>query len=177
MSDEGLREFCRVEYARLVGVLALQVVDRTVAEELAQDAIVQLAKQWPKVRDMQRQRAWLHAVASNLANSWWRRRYAERRAMRRLEAFAVDATGPDPADAIAVRDAIAALPVRQRQALVLRYYSGMTSGEVADHMGCAPSTVRVLTHQAIGRLREVGQLHAGSAPAQLEGEAEAEHAN
>lgn len=156
VGDGDLQRLCREEYPRLLGMLALHVGDRWVAEELAQDAIVELSRQWPKVRSMQRPRAWLARVAMNKANSWWRRKYAERRAMDRLGALPEAPAAADVVDALAVREAVSALPRRQREALVLRYYAGLTSAEVAEHMGCAPSTVRVLTHQAINGLRDGG---------------------
>lgn len=158
VGDDQLRLLCRQEYPRLLGMLALHVGDRWVAEELAQEAVVELSRQWPKVRSMKRPRAWLARVAMNKANSWWRRRYAERRAMDRLGALPEAKPTADVVDAMAVREAVSTLPRRQREALVLRYYAGLTSTEVAQHMGCAPSTVRVLTHQAINGLRDGGLL-------------------
>jgi RNA polymerase sigma factor (sigma-70 family) len=90
-----------------------------------------------------------YRVAINLTNSWLRRRMAERRARARLGARAAGAhLDPDPADAVAIRRAVAALPRRQRTALVLRYYADLPVAEVAALMGCAPGTVKSLTSKA-----------------------------
>lgn len=60
---------------------------------------------------------------------------------------------PDEADRLAVRAAVADLPERQRAALVLRYYVDLPVAEVADVLGCAPGTVKSLTHKAVEGLR------------------------
>lgn len=53
---------------------------------------------------------------------------------------------------VAVREAIAALPRRQRTALVLRYYADLPVAEVADLMGCPENTVKTLTRRGLQRL-------------------------
>ena len=158
MDDEAMVAFCRTQHTRLVGVLAYSVGDRYVAEELAQETLIRVCQHWPKVRDMAAPEAWTHRVAQNLATSWVRRRVAERRATRRVHArptaHVVEATH----DVVAVRSEIQQLPLRQRTALVLRYYADLPAAQVAVVMGCKEATVRALTHQAITALRERGQL-------------------
>ena len=150
--------FCRREHPRIVGVLSFSLGDRWVAEELAQETIIRVCQNWPRVRDMAAPQAWTHKVALNLSNSWLRRRVAERKATAKLASrHAVTAVPHTDTDTIAVRSAIAALPQRQRTALVLRYYADLPAAQVASVMGCQESTVRALTYQAIGALRD----HAG----------------
>ena len=151
--DPDLVDLCRREHVRLVGLLALYTGDRPVAEDLAQEALLRLHDRWDQVRAMPSPRAWLSAVAINLARSWWRRRYAEQRAYRRHGAAPVSEPAAEPADVLAVRRAVAALPLRQRAALVLRYYGGLSLGETAAALRCADGTVKSLTHKAIARLR------------------------
>lgn len=151
-----LAAFIHQEHRRLVGLLALQVGQAAIAEELAQDALIRLCEHWPRVRHMSNRRGWLNRVAINLANSWWRRRYAERRANRRHgPGQVVDEHAT--ADVIAVREAVAALPPRQRTVVALRFYEQTTVAETAALMGCAEGTVKSLTHKAVSRLRS----HAG----------------
>lgn len=69
------------------------------------------------------------------------------------DARPTDPPGPDLAQASAIRQAVAALPRRQRTALVLRYYADLPVGEVAALMGCGPGTVKSLTNRAISALR------------------------
>ncbi len=150
--DEQLVAFCEAEHARLVGFLTLLLGDRPVAEELSQEALARLCSHWPKVRHMRNQRAWLRRVALNLAASRFRRRQAEWRANRR-HGQSSDHT-EDTATAVAVRDAVAALPPRQRTAIALRYFVGLDVAETAAEMGCAQGTVKSLTNRAVTRLRD-----------------------
>jgi RNA polymerase sigma-70 factor (sigma-E family) len=152
--DPALAELCQREHVRLIGLVALYVGDRALAEDIAQEALVRLHQQWASVRTKASPSAWLSVVGMNLARSWWRRRYIEQRANRRHAAGArADAAGPEPADVLAVRAAVAALPSRQRAALVLRYYAGLSVGETAAALGCPEGTVKSLTKRAISGLR------------------------
>jgi RNA polymerase sigma factor (sigma-70 family) len=62
----------------------------------------------------------------------------------------------DPPD-IAARDELQAvlleLPVRQRTAVVLRFYVDLTDRQTAELMACRPSTVRSLVARAMNRIR------------------------
>jgi RNA polymerase sigma-70 factor (ECF subfamily) len=158
VDDEAMVAFCRTQHTRLVGVLAYSVGDRFVAEELAQETLIRVCQHWPKVRDMAAPEAWAHRVAQNLATSWVRRRIAERRATRRVQAHPVPQVVEATHDVVAVRSEIEQLPLRQRTALVLRYYADLPAAQVGVVMGCTEGTVRALTHQAITSLRERGQL-------------------
>ena len=151
--DPALAEFCSGEHVRLVGLLALYTGDRAVGEDLAQEAFLRLSEHWPRVRGMASPHAWLTSVGINLARSWWRRRYAEQRANGRVGIARAVAVTPEPSDVIAVRSAVASLPPRQRAALVLRYYGGLSLAETAETLGCAEGTVKSLTHKAIAALR------------------------
>jgi RNA polymerase sigma-70 factor (sigma-E family) len=151
--DPTLADICQREHPRLVGLLALYVGNLAVAEDLAQEAFVRLHQHWPRVQHMTSPTGWLATVGMNLSRSWWRRHFAQQRAQRRLEAAAeLEETG-EPADVLAVRSAVAALPHRQRAALVLRYYAGLSVTETARQMRCAEGTVKSLTHRAIATLR------------------------
>lgn len=149
MDDEGLAELCRREYPRLVGLLALHVADRAVAEELAQEALIALIR---RGRAVGRPGPWLTRTALNLGRSWIRRRIAERRAYRRHGPPDARAATSDSADTIAVRRAVAGLPRRQREAVILRFYEQLSVAETAELMGCAEGTVKALTHKAVDRL-------------------------
>jgi len=78
-------DFCVAEHSRLVGALSLYCGDRTLAEELAQDALSRACRDWKKVRRLGAPGAWTHRVAINLANSHFRRAAIELRAKRRLQ--------------------------------------------------------------------------------------------
>lgn len=144
----------RDRYAPLVGMLTLQVGDRDVAEELAQDALVTLIRHWDRVRAMDNPSAWLTTVAFNQARSWWRRSYAQQRARRRHGPTVTTTDSPDTETSMVVRAAVGELPARQRQAIILRYFHGYSVLEAAEIMECAEGTVKSLTSQARATLRE-----------------------
>lgn len=153
--DPGLTRFVREQHPRLVGSLGLYTGDADLAEELAAEALARVARDWSSIRQMDASGAYAHRIAMNLANSWFRRRRALRRAMARR--------GPDPdvhhdADAgtgVAVRTAVAALPPRQRACVVLHYFAGMTTAEAAVALEVAPGTVRSNLHAARSTLRDL----------------------
>jgi RNA polymerase sigma factor (sigma-70 family) len=155
----GLREFCAVEYPRLLGSLTLYCGDRAVAEELAQEALARACISWSKVRRMDAPGAWVNRVAINLANSHFRRKGAERRAQEKLEARAERAAPHQDHDLeMILRREVAALPRRQRAALVLRYFGDMSVSATADALGVPEGTIKRLTHDAIAALRKNPRL-------------------
>ena len=158
MSDrdrEAASGFCAAQYPRLVGSLTLYVGDRAVAQELAQEALLRAFRRWDRVERLDAPSAWVWRVAINLANSHFRRRRAERRASDRLHASGSPATDDrDHAWGLAVRQAVADLPQRQRTALILRYYLDLSVGEAARRMDASPDAVRSLTKRAMAALRE-----------------------
>jgi RNA polymerase sigma-70 factor (sigma-E family) len=156
---EDLADFCSREYPRLVGTLALYCGDREVAQELAQEALARACASWSKVSRMDAPGPWINRVAINLANSHFRRRAAERRAQDRLDSSAPETKMTDTALSLTIRRAVAALPKRQRTALVLRYFNDLSVAQVADLMGASEGAVRRLTHTAIASLRKQEGLH------------------
>lgn len=156
--DLGPDEFCRRIHPGLVGALRLYLGDAEVADELAQDTLVRVVERWTVVSAMDHPEGWAFRVAFNLARSGLRRRLAERRALTRLGPAPTSARTPDVAETIEVRAAIASLPPRQRQAVVLRYYGDLTVDQVAEAMGCRAGTVKAHLHQALAALRDGGLI-------------------
>lgn len=146
--------FCRHQYPELVGVLGLYCGDRAVAEELAQETLAKVCRDWSRVRKRDNPAGWVRRVAINLANSHYRRGKVERRAMSRLHARTLEASEPDHQDAVALRNAIASLPRRERTAVVLRFYFDMPFWEVGDVMEVPLSTAKTLAGRGVARLRK-----------------------
>jgi RNA polymerase sigma-70 factor (ECF subfamily) len=122
------------------------------ADDLTHDAFVRLWEHWDKVDDPTRRVAYLRSIVVNLANSAHRRAATARRhASAPALALVGDSTSAeDEAMHRAARPdvmaALAALPDRQRSAIVLRHWLRMTEGEIAEAMGCSVGSVR--THVA-----------------------------
>ena len=151
-----LDDFIAVHHGRLVGTLWLYCGDRDVAEELAQETLVRVCRDWEQVSRMAAPGAWAHRVAINLANSHFRRRGAARRAHTRVQADALEHhVDPDAAAGVAVRRAVARLHPKQRSVVVLRYYADLPLQDIADALGLSLSAVKSLHHRATRALQEV----------------------
>jgi RNA polymerase sigma-70 factor (sigma-E family) len=130
--------------------------DRHVAEDLTQDAFLRLAGRLLHLRNRTEFEWYLRRTVVNLANSNFRRRRVERRylltqsSMRQPE----QAT-PDIAEHEALRQALMALPSRQRTALALRFYEDLSEAETAAVMGCRPGTVKSLVSKGKGNLQKL----------------------
>ena len=149
-----MEEFSRRVSPGLVGALLLQYGSQALAEDIAQEAMVRAWERWSDVSAVGDRERWTFRVAFTIANSGLRRRAAERRALSRSHRSEVT-DDHDRGDAIAVRHALLALPQRQRQAIVLRYYAQLSAIEAGDVMGCAAGTVRALTSQGLATLRSI----------------------
>ncbi|WP_411720127.1 RNA polymerase sigma factor [Mycetocola sp.] len=127
----------RIEGARIVATLAKMTGDVGLAEDLAQEAVVDALKQWPEFGVPQNAGAWLTAVAKRKAIDGWRRR---ERLDERYRAIAHDLeqAGDDewqPIDDDVLRLVFTAChPVLSREAqvaLTLRVVAGLTTDEIA----------------------------------------------
>lgn len=156
-APEDVNAFCRREWPRLVGSLSLFTGDGDLAQELAQETLARVCRDWHKVSNLDAPGAWAHRVAFNLARSHFRHRAVARRHSARLAAAARN-DEPDTTTVIAVRNAVALLPTRQRTALVLRYFADLSVADAAEAMRCPEGTVKTLTRQAILALRSAGLI-------------------
>lgn len=156
--DTALVAFCRREHPRLVGTIGYLVGDAELAQDLAQEALLRAVRQWDQVAALESPGGWVHRVAVNLALSALRKRSTRRRIDDRVASW-VRSERPAGADieaTLSVRTAVAALPDRQRIAIVLRYFADLPVTEVAELMGCPPGTVKTLTSRAIAALKSHG---------------------
>jgi RNA polymerase sigma factor (sigma-70 family) len=158
MDDRAaLERFCADAHPPLVAALAHHCGDRWLAEECAQEALLRACARWAHVRELDSPVGWTFRVGANLANSHFRRRRAERRARQRIGPVPQVAEA-DPTTAMAVRQAMAGLTTRQREAIVLRYFLGLSADQTAHVLGLTPGAVRALTHRGVGALRTVLDL-------------------
>ncbi|MGX5681145.1 RNA polymerase sigma factor [Schumannella luteola] len=138
----------RIESARIVATLARMTGDVGVAEDLAQEALVDALRQWPESGIPQNAGAWLTAVAKRRAIDGWRRRERLEERYRAL-AHDLEAEGVDewqPIDDDVVRLVFTAChPVLSREsqvALTLRVVGGLTSEEIARMLLVPVATVQ-----------------------------------
>lgn len=143
---DELSAMCASEYPRLVGALGLYCGDHEVAEDLAQEALIRLCRDWRRVRKLHAPERWLHRVALNLAHSHYRRKAIERRSLELLSRR--PRHDPQPHTDVESFELLKKLPHRQKAALLLHYYLDMTVPEVAQVMQIPDGTVKTLIHRA-----------------------------
>lgn len=127
--------------------------DQAEAEDVAQDAMMRLWKQAADWRAGEaRVSTWLYRVVHNLCID----RIRKRRPQVPVE-DAPEPVDPDPSvldrmaqsdTAKAVAAAIATLPERQRQALMLRHFEGCSNPEIGEAMDCSVEAVESLLARA-----------------------------
>jgi RNA polymerase sigma-70 factor (sigma-E family) len=150
-------EFVVASAGRLLRTAVFLVYDRHLAEDLLQTAYERVARRWARIlRGGHQPEAYARKVLVNLAIDDQKRR------KRRLDVLvggvvdvdrlagarhAYDA-GETPLD-----DVLAALPVKQRAVVVLRYWCDLTEHEIAEALGISRGTVKSHTARAMVALR------------------------
>jgi RNA polymerase sigma-70 factor (sigma-E family) len=135
---------------------ALLTGDWHAAEDLVQTCLVKLYRAWPRLDPGVDLDAYLRRMLVNTHRSWWRARWRREAPVATVPDRAGEADGQDRhARAAVVRQALRALPARQRAVLVLRFYEDLPVAEVADLLGCSAGAVKTHTHRGIRRLREL----------------------
>lgn len=146
-------DFCAREHPRLVGAIGLYCGDPALAEDLAQEALARACLRWQTVGSLALPSAWVHRVAINLAHSYFRRQ-AVRRRLEPLLHGREEHVDADAGDALAVREALAALKPRTRLAIVLRYYLDYSVADTADTMSVPPNTVKTLVRRGLAEMQQ-----------------------
>jgi RNA polymerase sigma factor (sigma-70 family) len=153
-------------------VIGRLVLNASEAEELAQETFVRVWQQRDRFRVGAEFRPWLFAIAVNLARNrlrWWRRRpvasletWSETpgtgdgsRVMADRRETGGAAAMEQAERAVAVREAIAALPTELREAIVFFEYEEMSHAEIAQVVGATPKAVETRIYRAKEKLRAV----------------------
>jgi RNA polymerase sigma-70 factor (sigma-E family) len=127
--------------------------DRVEAEDAAAETMARTLVAWRRIADSDYLEAWVARVAANVAVDMVRKRG------RSLEPSAVVVgAGPESdaqsLDRLVLVEALGKLPRRQRDVLVLRYFSDLSEAEIAAVLGVSRGAVKRYAHRGIGRLRQ-----------------------
>ena len=166
MAREGDRGAFAVLVGRhrpmLVGVCRRVLGDPGLAEDAAQEAVLQAMLGLDGLERPERFGAWLGGIGVNVCRRWRRDRAREAWS---LAALTGGRAGPDPApdepaeaaeaaeEARRVRRAVGRLPAGQRAAVVLFYLVGMAHREVAAALGIGVGAVKTRLHKGRAALR------------------------
>ena len=156
-ADRAVTAIDTEHYRSLVRLAAFLVRDTATAEEVVQDSFVAMHGAWRRLRDTDKALSYLRQSVVNRSRSVLRHR------------MVVDKNTPKPPpdmpsaehgaiiqlERSAVVSALRALPDRQREALVLRYYGDLSEAQIASVMGISRGAVKSHTARAMAALRAV----------------------
>jgi RNA polymerase sigma-70 factor (sigma-E family) len=153
-AEEFIRQLHDAHALQLVRLAVLLVGDRPSAEDVVQDAFVGLYRALHRLRDRASALPYLRAAVVNGSRSVLRGR---RRAAARLlppepPAWSAEAAALAGEERREVLAAVARLPRRSREVLVLRYYLGLSGGEIAEALGISRGTVSSTASRALTTL-------------------------
>ena len=149
-------------YARMVHGVLLARVPVGEVDDLVQDVFMLALRRLSTLRETGSFGAWLAVIARNLANDYHRHSVPEDQlALQGQRADDTNETeiehgntsGEDQSPAVAILDAIRALPDAYRETLILRLVEGMTGPEIAARTGLTHGSVRVNLHRGMQQLR------------------------
>lgn len=149
----------------LLGYFVRNVGNRSDAEDLVQETFLRVVRSLGRYREHQRFEAWLFRLAYNLVidhrrkhrpvplSSFWRDDDS-------AEVFFGDDNDPGKAaeakeDNDRLQQGLADLSDQQRQAILLRYFGGVSYEEIARIMGCPLGTALARVHRGVARLRDL----------------------
>ena len=140
-------------FVRAFGVANSVLRDRTEAEDAAAETMARALVAWRRVGDSGHVDAWVARVAANVAVDMVRKR--GRSTESTAEATRA-ATGQDgqALDRLVIAEALGKLPRRQRDVLVLRYFSDLAESEIAAALGVSRGAVKRYAHRGLNRLRQ-----------------------
>ena len=156
-ADDAVTEIYHLHYNQFVRLAVLLLHDVQTAEEVVQDAFEAMHVAWRRLSDKDKALQYLRQTVVNRSRSVLRHRKV------------VDMHAPKPApdepsaeqaalvllERTAVAVALRSLPERQREAIVLRYYSDFSEADIAKAMGISKGAVKSHTARAMATLKSV----------------------
>src|SRR5215469_10521626 len=154
--DEAVVALYHSRYAGLVRLAASLVGDVATAEDVVQDSFIATYQAWWRLRDTSSALAYLRSAVMNGARSVLRQRVV---ADRHAAVWPVPDVASAEEDALAtlarssVRAALHVLSPRQRQVILLRYYSDVSEAQIAGALGVSTGAVKSHASRALDSLR------------------------
>ena len=178
-------EICRIYENRLLRQALALCGEAVLAEDLAQDTLVEAWRCLRRYNGRCRFFTWLCAILVNRFRNALRARRRSRTVSRdeadqrgfpnSLQQIADHALSPDHAaqhreQSALVRECIRALPARHQQVICLRFYVDDSLEGIAAALGCSPGTVKSRLYHALEKLRTMKALAEQSVDHRLKAE-------
>jgi RNA polymerase sigma-70 factor (sigma-E family) len=149
-------EYAAARQHHLVRTAFLLCGDHSVAQDLAQEALANLCRAWPRAHRADSVDAYARRT---LINAYLRHQRKLGRDRAAHQALANQNRSPETSENTELRlyllAALDQLAARSRAVLVLRYWDDLSVQETATTLGCSVGTVKSQTSRALSRLREL----------------------
>lgn len=166
--DEAISALYTAHWHRLVRLAWLLLRNQLAAEDAVQDAFVATHRNWGSIRETGRAVGYLQTAVVNACRSAQRHDVVVDRHLAR-EVGAADVPGRGSLDSAesevlyaaeraSMIDTLRALPPRQREVLVLRYYADYSEAQIADALEISAGTVKAHAHRGLATLRKRMEL-------------------
>lgn len=123
------------------------------AEDLAQETFVQACQHLAEFRAEARVSSWLYRIAVNRCLNWRKRRQRQEQTLREWSQQGTEAAHDNIQRAQQIQEALMKLPAKQRTAIVLVTYDGLSHAESGRILGCSETTVSWRLFAARRRLK------------------------
>jgi RNA polymerase sigma factor (sigma-70 family) len=147
--DREFRDAFPVLFQRSYQTAYRLIGDRSVAEDLAQEALTRAYVHWHRTKPPRE--GWVVTTTANLVIDRWRKLGRAPQPPRPPSGH----LDPDVALRLDLQRLLATLPRRQREVAVLRYLEDRPEAEVAELLGCSVGSVKRHASRAASRLREL----------------------
>ena len=158
-ADEAVTRLFAAHYRSLVRLATLLLREPGQAEDVVQDAYVALHRHWRRLREADKGLAYLRQSVVNGSRSALRHRGVVDRHARSVspppDAASAETGALSALEQAAVLAALRALPGRQREVLVLRYYADLSEAEIAEALGISRGAVKSHAARGMAALRGV----------------------
>jgi RNA polymerase sigma-70 factor, ECF subfamily len=153
----GFEDFYQAERSTVMRAVGFALGDVDLGAEATDEALARAYERWADVGEMGNPAGWVYRVAVNIGRNRTRRRLLERRRPVPPDRERADIEGvADPA----IARALAALPLDQREVVVLRFHLDWPVDEIATALGCPTGTVKSRLHRGLRRLEKALEVPA-----------------
>jgi RNA polymerase sigma-70 factor (sigma-E family) len=151
--EQAFREFVTSQMASLRKLAYVTCGDWHAAEDAVANTLVKLYPRWRKLErpDLYAKTMVLRAAIDEKRRPWRR----ERSAGDAMPDVVLTDASSATAERLRLKSALAVVPARQRAAVVLRHYLGLSLEDTAGVLGCTVGTAKSQTSRGLAKLREV----------------------
>jgi RNA polymerase sigma-70 factor (ECF subfamily) len=142
------------DYQRMIHSLCFRMTGSAAdAEDLAQETFLQAFQHLAGFRAESRFSSWLYRIAMNQCLNWRKHQSRQDQLYKQWSDQPREAASPDHPNSQLIQDALTKLHPKQRAAVLLTTYDGLSHAEAAQVLGCSETTVSWRLFAARGKLK------------------------